>query len=288
MRDDEHARAIELLGHFNDQLTRTVDGVFGTRWAEIEEIIALIALARDSVITTRALADISGLGRRAVSRLIARLKDDGVVTTRSSDQDGRVVEVVLTEHGQEQAEELRSRGLALLHDSRELAQELGAILQTTIIDVDPFGGDPLVLLLDASTVGARLVSYMPAAATRGRMAARQRAALVYIATSGEVRPGELAGPLEVSNAGSAYLIDQLCAKGFIRRHRHEVVDDRRAVILRATPDGLNAVAAVAHGVREEREALSRLFLQIAAWRDSEELPAVLEASALPDDLRVSS
>lgn len=272
MQDEALARAIELLGQFNDRLTRAVDAVFGTRWAEIEEIIALIAIARDSVITTRSLADISGLGRRAISRLIMRLKETGLVTTRSSDRDGRVVEVVLTGHGHEQAEELRTRALELLGDSTELARELGAILQETSLDVQPFTADPLALLLDASTAGAKLVTYMPVAATQGRMAARQRAALVYIATHEGVRPGALSEPLEVSPAGVAYLIDQLCAKGFIGRHRNEVADDQRAVILRATPEGLNAVAAVAHGVREERVVLSRLFLQIAAWRQPDDVP----------------
>ncbi|SMQ62075.1 Winged helix DNA-binding domain-containing protein [Plantibacter sp. VKM Ac-1784] len=272
MQDEAHARAIELLGQFNDRLTRAVDEVFGTRWAEIEEIIALIVIARDSVITTRSLADISGLGRRAISRLIARLKEAGLVTTRSSDRDGRVVEVVLTGHGHEQAEALRTGALALLGDSRELARELGAILQTTGLDAHPSAADPLDLLLDASTAGAKLVTYMPVAATQGRMAARQRAALVYIATHEGVRPGALSEPLEVSHAGAAYLIDQLCDKGFIRRHRNEVADDRRAVILRATPEGLSAVAAVAHGVREERVPLARVFLHIAAWRQPDVVP----------------
>ena len=261
-----HARAMDLLGRFNDDLTRTVDAVFDTRWAEIEEIIALIALARDGVITTRDMAEISALGRRAVSRLILRLKDARLVFTQPSPRDGRSVEVVLADRGHHQAEDLRSRAVGLLQSNRGLALELGALLRVDSAEIPSPSPDPLALLLDASLAGAKLVSYMPVAATRGRMAARQRAALVYVAAVGEVRPGALAEPLEVSHAGVAYLVDQLCAKGFLRRHRNEIASDKRAVVLRATPEGMDAVAAVAHGIAQERIPLSRLFLQIGAWR----------------------
>lgn len=271
MQDDSHARAMELLGRFNDDLTRAIDAVFDTRWAEIEEIIALVAIARDSVITTRSLSDISGLGRRAISRLIIRLADAALVTTRPASHDRRAVEVVLLTRGRERAGDLRDRAARLLRENGELAAELVTLLQADGPTGAPPPEDPLTLLLDAAEVGAKLVSYMPTAATRGRMAARQRAALVYIATNRDVRPGALAEPLEVSHAGVAYLVDQLCEKDFIRRHRYEVEGDQRAVILRATPEGLSAVAAVASAIRGEREFLSRVFQQISAWSIAEPL-----------------
>jgi DNA-binding MarR family transcriptional regulator len=281
MDAEARARAMDLLGRFNDDLTRAVDAVFGTRWAEIEEMVALIALARDGVITTRDMAEISALGRRAVSRLILRLKDAGLVDTRPSPHDGRAVEVVLADNGRERAEDLRSRAVGLLQGSRELALELGTLLRVDDAEVPPPVVDPLALLLDAGISGAKLVGYMPVAATRGRMAARQRAALVYVATVGEVRPGALAEPLEVSHAGVAYLVDQLCTKGFLRRHRDEVVGDKRAVVLRVTPEGMDAVASVARGITQERVDLSRLFQQIAAWRPAAAVRRSREVDATP-------
>lgn len=265
MHDESRARAMELLGQFNDDLTRTIDAVFDTRWAEIEEVIALIAMARDSVITTRSLADISGLGRRAISRLIVRLTDTALVSTRPASHDRRAVEVVLSTLGRAHADDLRTRASALLRDSEKLAGELVAVLEADGQESPPAAADPLTLLLDAAEAGAKLVSYMPTAATQGRMAARQRAALLYIATHPDVRPGALAEPLEVSHAGVAYLVDQLCEKDFVRRHRNEIEGDQRAVVLRVTPGGLAAVSAVASAIQEERMPLSLVFQQIAAW-----------------------
>ncbi len=62
------ARAVELLGRFNDDMTRVVDAVFGTQWAEIEEILARMVVASAHVVTTRRIAEASGLGRRAGPR----------------------------------------------------------------------------------------------------------------------------------------------------------------------------------------------------------------------------
>ena len=50
-------RAMELLGRFNDEMTRVVDDAFGTQWAEIEEILAILALVTDHAVTTRRLAE---------------------------------------------------------------------------------------------------------------------------------------------------------------------------------------------------------------------------------------
>ncbi|MBN9211584.1 MAG: hypothetical protein BGO45_07075 [Microbacterium sp. 71-36] len=265
MDDDTRGRAIELLGRFNDELTRVIDAVYGTRWAEIEEMIALVVLASERVVCTRRLAEASGLGRRAISRLVLRLQDEGIVTTRPSEVDRRAVDVVLTEAGVRQADELRRAGETFLDGSEAIAREISRGL--AVGDVPPAPSpraDALDLLRRVCESGARLVSYMPAAATRGRLAARQRAALVLVATLGSVRPAAVSDALEVSPAGAAYIIDQLCAKGFLTRVHGVVPDDRRAVVLQATSEGLRAVGAVAYGIEQESASLAALFAEVAA------------------------
>lgn len=261
------ARAMQLLGQFNDQMTRTIDGVFGTRWAEIEEILAIIVLSAESVVTSRRLADASGLGRRAVSRLVLRLHADGVVGTRRSARDARVIEIFLTERGQAHADELRSQVAALFRDSRSIAEDisrgLGAAMNGAVTAPS---ADVLDLLRRVCEAGAALVRRMPAAALQGRLAARQRAGLVLVAsTPGGVRLSLLASALEVTPAGGAYIANQLLAKKFIRRSRGLLATDRRAVMLEATEDGLRAVAAVAEGIEKHSERLSALFAEIESF-----------------------
>ena len=99
---------MELLGRFNDELTRVFDGAFGTEWAEIEEMLAIATVVTDQFVTTRRLADITGFNRRAVSRMVARLRSEGLVTTGPSDADKRAVEVILTSRGRQRADVLRT------------------------------------------------------------------------------------------------------------------------------------------------------------------------------------
>lgn len=265
--DSARARAMELLGQFNDRITRTIDGVFGTRWAEIEEIIAIVVLAAEGVVTSRHLAEVSGLGRRAVSRLVLRLRADAVIDTRKAVRDARVIEVFLTEQGQARAEELRSRTADLFRDSGPIATEIVRGLGTVRQDPEAITrADVLDLLTRVCRAGAALVQHMPVAAREGRLAARQRAGLVLIAsTPGGVRLSRLATALEVTPAGGSYIADQLLAKGFIRRSRRDGDTGGRAVFLEATDVGLHAVAAVAEGIEQEGKRLSALFAEVARF-----------------------
>ena len=79
-----------------------------------------------------------------------------------------------------------------------------------------------------------------------------------------MRPAAVSDALEVSPAGAAYIIDQLCAKGFLTRVHGVVPDDRRAVVLQATSEGLRAVGAVAYGIEQESASLAALFAEVAA------------------------
>lgn len=266
MSEAARARAVEQLGRFNDEMTAVIDDVFGTEWAEIEEMIAIVVLASRASVTTRSLAEVSGLDRRALSRLIVRLRSEGLVTTRPSKGDKRAVDVVLTDLGKRQAETLRSSITAFFHRSADIAREvIEGLNPTAAAPASATSADPLDLLRRVCEAGASLVRAMPHAATEGRLAARQRAALVQIASQGGARPHQLIPSLGVSRAGVAYIVDQLCAKGFVTRRRGAVHDDRRAVVLEVTEDGLGAVLAVIDAIENHREPLSELFAEIAEW-----------------------
>jgi DNA-binding MarR family transcriptional regulator len=264
------AHAMGLLGQFNDDLTRVFDDTFGTHWAEIEDMLAIAAIVFDSAVTTRRLSEISGRDRRAISRMILRLRSEGLVATRQSDADKRVVEVVLTGRGKRKADRLRISIAEFFRASTDIAHEISHGLGSDDAPAVPaISADPIELLMRVCQAGVALVNVMPGAATQGRLAARQRAALVQIAMQGTVRPADLSPSLAVSSAGVAYIVDQLCAKGYVARRRGAVPEDRRAVVLEATAEGMKAVRAVMDGIDVQRESLSRLFAEIAHWRHTE-------------------
>ncbi|WP_322409762.1 MarR family winged helix-turn-helix transcriptional regulator [Microbacterium invictum] len=262
------ARALGLLGRFNDDLTQVFDSTFGTQWAEIEEMTAISAIAADSRVTTRRLAEITRLNRRAVSRMVARLREHNLVLTRPSDRDGRAVEVVFTPSGQRRVEALRTSILGFYLANAAIAREIRDGLGSASAPLrPPAPTDPLDLLRRVCEAGVALVRSMPDAASQGQLAARQRAALVQIASSTDTRPHDLAAALQVSRAAATYIVDQLCAKGYALRRRDLVPADRRAVVVQATPRGLTAVQAVISGIERQADSLAHLFAELADFAE---------------------
>lgn len=256
-----------LLGQFNDDLTRVFDAAFGTQWAEIEEMLAIAAIATDPRITTRRLAEITRMNRRTVSRMIVRMRQAGLVVTGPSSSDRRVVQVAFTADGDRRLDVLRAAIVEFFLASRAIAREISEGLGSAHpAPPDAVPSQALPLLRRVCESGVALVRAMPDAASAGGLAARQRAALVQIATTGGGRPQDLADALEISRASVAYIVDQLCAKGFATRRRGVIPEDRRAVIVEATPEGMRAVQSVMDGIEQQRETLVDLFAEVAAWR----------------------
>ncbi|MDC7803765.1 MarR family winged helix-turn-helix transcriptional regulator [Sphingomonas sp. BLCC-B65] len=254
---------MELLGSFNDALTRMFDAVFETQWAEIEEILVVSAIACRPAVTTRDLTGMAQMNRRAMSRLVARLASRGLVETRRAPSDGRATMVVFTRAGHKAARRFRVAADDFLRISsdtaREICEGLGSGVQTS---PEP-SLDVMDLLVRVCQAGIALVRAMPAAASEGRLAARQRAALVLVASHGASRPRELPAALGVSRAGAAYIVDQLCEKGFVVRRRGSVPEDRRAVVLEVTADGAGAVHDVMAAIDAQRDRVAAVFGEIA-------------------------
>ncbi|OJU59898.1 MAG: hypothetical protein BGO04_03600 [Microbacterium sp. 70-38] len=262
---------MQLLGQFNDELTQVFDSALDQRWTEIEQMLAISTLASDDSVTTRRLAEVTRLNRRAVSRMIGRFRSGGLVVTRASEIDGRVVDVVLTARGKRETTRLRAAATEFILGSSEIASVISKGMGPAAdLTARPMPADVMDLVRRICEAGVSLVRFMPDAATRGQLAARQRAALVHIASHEGTRPNELSSSLGVSRAGVAYIVDQLCAKGFVSRHREAVSRDRRAVILEATADGVAAVGAVLEGIAHQREMLADLFAEVATWAPAPE------------------
>lgn len=260
-------RAMGLLGQFNDDLTRVFDATFGTKWAEIEEMFAITLIATNPRLTTRRLAEITKMNRRTISRMIVRMRQAGWVDIRPSVGDRRAVEIIFTPDGHDRLDVLRGAVVDFFAASEEIARQISEGLGSEKAPSDGrVSADPLTLLRRVCEAGLALVRAMPDAAREGQLAARQRAALVQIAMTGGTRPQDLSEALEISRAAVAYIVDQLCAKGFAIRRRGLIPEDRRAVMVEVTPEGRGAVQAVMNGIGQQREALADVFSELAAWR----------------------
>lgn len=259
--------AMALLGRFNDEMTAAFDEAMGSQWAEIEEILTVAVLATELSVTTRRLAELTGMNRRAISRMVARLQTEGLISTRQSTSDRRAVDIVATDVGARRLTALRVSVDEFFRRSAWLASEITTglgPLETTSAMTAPT--DAMELLRRVCDAGLSLVRSLPVTTTEGRLAARQRAALVHIVSVDGVRPQDLTGSLGVSRAGVAYIVDQLCRKGFVVRRSGAVPDDGRAVVLTPTADGVRIVQAVMEAINLQRRSLADVFADVAIPR----------------------
>jgi DNA-binding MarR family transcriptional regulator len=252
-----------LFGLFGEDLTHVVDKNLGGDWAENDEILALLALRHEPPPTTRHLAQVSGMNRRTVSRMVARLRRDDIVVVGHSPSDRRSVTVGLTDHGRSCFGALAQDVVTLFETHRGTAAQICELLGCDRPAVVT-GLDPLTLLEQLVTAGADLVRSIQPPADRQSLSGSQRTALIRIASGEAVRPVDLGPTLGVSRSGVAYVLDQLCHKGLVQRRRDEVADDRRAVVLTATEEGRRGAASVIEAIESHRDRFCSLF---AAVRD---------------------
>ncbi len=207
------------------------------------------------------------MSRRTVSRMIERMRAAGLIVTRRSASDRRAVEITFSDGGRDRLAILRTEIVTFFVASRAIAREIGEGLGgQTPSRTNVVHAEPLTLLYRVCASGLALVRAMPDSARHGHMAARQRAALVHLVMTGGARPQALSEGLEVSRAAVAYIVDQLCAKGFASRRHGVIPDDRRAVIVQATPECREVVQSVLNGIEHQRESLAALFCELATWR----------------------
>lgn len=276
-RSDDMIAATVLLARFSAGFTVLVDRHLGSDWAENGEILALVSLRHDEPPTTRQIAELSGLNRRAVSRLISRLQTDGLVVTEPSPTDHRAVIVRTTDLGRDRFTLLAQDLDSFFHRSHTTATEICELLEASPQDVP--AADALDLLEHLATVGADLARSMTAAAGPTGLPGRQRVALVQIASHDAVRPTDLGESLMVGRSAIAYVVDLLCAKGLITRRRNALPGDHRAVVLTATPAGHRVVDAVYRSIRDNTPQLGAVFAAIRSRAGAEPAPLVSEPTS---------
>jgi DNA-binding MarR family transcriptional regulator len=117
----------KLVRELDDELTRAHDLPLSSY-----DVLVQLATAPDGAMRMSQLADAVLLSRSGLSRLVARLVDQGLVERRECASDGRGALATLTEHGRARLEEarethragVRERFLSRLSESQQ--RQLGA------------------------------------------------------------------------------------------------------------------------------------------------------------------
>lgn len=264
---DNLASVTGLIGRFSDDMTLLQNRSFGGEWASNEDTLALLEIVLQGGATTRRIAETSGLYRRAVSRLIARLSHDDLIQVGPALADRRLVAVTLSPRGMQAAATYRADLDQFFRSSHALARAIVSGLGGQhLVSISETGPDPLLLLQRIVRAGVSLVDAMQERAGRKQLSGRQRAALVQISAADGVRPNKLSPSLGIGRSGVAYVVDQLCDKGLVTRLPGAVPDDKRAVLLHATPHGRDIAHLVEDAIRENRSALIQVFGDVADWR----------------------
>lgn len=251
-------RAQLLLLRFSTEMTAFFDGFFGDGVAGNHEFQILSHLARNGSAGPGDLAEVTGLSRAAVGRVVSHLEDAGLVERRPSPTDRRAVLVSLTTSGRRRVTRMQ-RELGLQFRSlaplvKEIVDLLGQADELPIVP-DP-DGSPLVAAHELSEAGSDWQNSYETVLERGR----PRLAATAIALWGEARPGQLQDLLDLSSGGVTYLVDHLVALGVVRREYGTISDDRRGVSIRLTPAGEREVRTIALALQANAEPLSRALV----------------------------
>ncbi|NQX13280.1 MarR family transcriptional regulator [Microbacteriaceae bacterium VKM Ac-2855] len=268
---------VEQIARIGAEMTGAIDRGFGGGWSENEEILALLEIILSGGTTTRRIAEVSGLNRRTVSRLVARLSADGLIAVGTSPADRRVITVRLSPVGIEAAERLRVEATDFIIASRSAAA--GVVDELTpgrphTLEPDR-SADPLQLLQRIARVGVLLVDRIEGRAGRAHLSGRQRTALIQIGGRPGIRPSTLHPALGLSPSGITYVVGQLSAVGLIRREPGAIPGDRRAIVLEVTPEGDECIRLIIAAIDAVRTPLAEVLCDVAAWPGTSLRPAAL-------------
>lgn len=265
-RSDRRAVA-SLLGRFSDEMTLVVDRWMGSDWADNGEILALVALADPQPPSTRLLAECSGMHRRGVTRLMARMRADGYLTTERSPRDGREVLARLTPAGRSRYASMTADLDAYFDDAHGVVCDLVRLLgcpdsSPLLSPVPPPPSGPIGLLAQIVTVGRELGSSIEADTPVSQLSGRARSALVQVAGTERVRPSELSPSLGMTRGGVAYVVDDLSRRGLVIRREAVKGDDRRAVFLEVTEAGRRSLDPLVEAISAFAPRLCAVFLAV--------------------------
>ena len=219
--------------------TSLARGIGGNRQYEV-----LVQVGNSPGITPSGVGTELGLSPSLVSQVLRRLTDLDLVERRLDPADHRVVNLFVTEAGQDQLDTTIRAIARWWADNR-------ADVESRLRDIDPTGAasNPQEFQTPAEMLGlmARVGQlYRDAGADRGRAfgvrRATERYAIMLLVGLGPLRPSRLAEELRLSSSGATGLVNRLVNLGLVSRSHDPSIADRRAVVLELTERGAELAA----------------------------------------------
>jgi DNA-binding MarR family transcriptional regulator len=249
-------RTFLLLMRYSLDLSNVVDRVAGVGSSGNNEAQVLLALYRFGSRSRRDLIELSGMSRSGVAQLLERLSHLGLVENFTEQRDHRMVGTRLTSSGRRRVDRMIEEVGRYFHEPNPVIAELldllppaGSLPTTSTAPLDP--------LERVADLGVRMSE--PLGAVIGPSDLRQRLAIAALADWGEARPTQLVAELGLTSGGATYLVDGLESAGLVERLYGTVPNDRRAVVIRLSPDGQLAAERFADVIFEHADALAEVL-----------------------------
>lgn len=248
----DRARATFLFALYSLEITEVINRVVGAGASSNHEVQVLTHLFNAGPTSRRGLRELTGLSRSGVTQLVGRLEELGLVSSVQGADDKREVLCALTRGGRRRLRKLNDALGDYFVSSMSLVKQLVELLTDQPVVAERHErSTPLEVAGHMGAAGALVSRQLDT--ELGVHGVRPRLALATLASSGHVRPAQLAEMLGVSSGGLTYLVDQLESDALVQRSYGGVAHDRRAVVIRLTESGRAAAELMAHVLYEHAD-----------------------------------
>lgn len=239
------SRVIVLLDRYSRDLTNVANTFIGPSGLANRDLQLLLTIHRNPGLRPSALSDQLKISRALVSQSLHRFESAGLTGRRVDPVDRRSWHVAVTRSGRAQIQAFEARLATWFVQASPTVREMHALLNLPLTLESEANPTPLDAVRAAAAAGAPYTSELAARVLRfGRLTWTQRSALIAVHAFGPQRPVQLADELSLTSGGISAVIDHLESFALIERQRSSGEGDRKAVTVKLTPIGEQAVATV--------------------------------------------
>lgn len=265
-RDRGLIRAMLLLGRYTIDISGLAYVSFAGQILENSDLALLVHLLRTGPSSPTAITEKTGVPRSTASRALTRLESFGLVSRKPDPTDGRRVLVAVTQRGRRRLGDFTGRLDDYFTTGQPLIKETFSLLG---IDIPPSTEQNAPDMLSAaegiSRAGGALVAEINVRLTPlGVSEFADRHILLLLAESGMQRPSQIADELSFTPSGASGALNRLEAQNLILRRHDQISGDRRAVSIRLSPRGEQAVGIMTDVFTGHAEAIAAALA--ATWR----------------------
>jgi DNA-binding MarR family transcriptional regulator len=266
-------RALLLLHQLTIGLSRTSRESLWSTATSNQELRVLSHVGEAGISTPGQIATALGTRATVVSRILATLAQDNLVSISPNPADGRSRLVTLTRSGRARVRRHQSRLNGYLSESRPLIEQTVAALGAGASpgEAASVSKDRPITEILARAGAAYVMQVTPVSRGYGIFTTDERFALCEIAAAVQIRPKELGEVLEISSGHTSNILNRLEDAGLIERSHVPQAGDRRAVVVTATDRGRRAVTEIL-------QVLDANATQLAAALSAALAPSLTRAS----------